>query len=73
MKTIYLSSTEVTAPDFGGFNFFVEHGREFDVDAYAEAYGLAGSDIDQDTVKGVHDAVARLNRGNWLLVSHEAA
>jgi hypothetical protein len=67
---IKLEFAITTTPDFGGFRFFVEEGRLFDADDYANAYGLNRSNIDAQDVNSAHDAAGRLNPGEWLEVSH---
>lgn len=73
MSTINLTFKTTTEPDFGGFKFFVEEGRLFDADDYAEAYGLNRSHIDAQDIHSAQDAAGRLNPGEWLEVTHEAA
>ena len=63
--------TTTTAPDFSGFRFYVEEGRLFDADDYAEAHGMDRVDFDAQDVHSVQDAAGRLNPGEWLEVSHE--
>lgn len=70
--TAQLSFKTVTAPDFGGFRFYVEAGGAFDADAYADAYGLNRADIDAQGIHSAQDAAARLNDGEWLEVTHDA-
>ena len=70
MSTINLNFKTVTNPDFSGFMFFVESGKLFDADDYAEAYNLNRSDIDAQDVHSAQDAAAQLNDGEWLLVEH---
>lgn len=70
--TYNLSFKTVTAPDFGGFKFYVEAGRLFDAGDYAEAYDLSRSDIDEQDIHSAQDAAGRLNDGEWLEVTHEA-
>lgn len=70
--TYRLSFKTVTAPDFGGFKFYVEAGRMFDADDYADAYKLNRSDIDAQDIHSAQDAAGRLNEGEWLEVTHEA-
>lgn len=63
---------KVTAtPDFGGFNFYVEAGRCFDIADYCDAYGLNRHDFDEESVKAAQNAASRLNHGEWLEISHE--
>ena len=71
MSTINLTFKTVTQPDLGGLMFFVEEGKLFDADDYAEAYGLNRSDLDAQDVHSAQDAAGRLNPGEWLLVEHE--
>lgn len=71
-STYRLSFKTTTAPDFGGFRFFVEAGGLFDADDYAEAYKLNRSDIDAQDIHGAQDAAGRLNPGEWLEVTHYA-
>lgn len=70
MATVNLTFKTVTAPDFGGFMFFVEEGTLFEADDYADAYGLNRSDIDAQDVHAAQDAAGRLNPGEWLQVEH---
>ena len=72
MSDIKLQFKTVTAPDFGGFKFFVEAGNLFDADDYAEAYNLNRSEISAQDVHSAQDAAGRLNPGEWLEVTHEA-
>ena len=69
--TYSLSFKTVTAPDFGGFGFYVEAGQLFDADAYADAYKLNRGDIDPQDIHSAQDAAGRLNEGEWLEVTHE--
>ena len=69
--TIKLTFNATTTPDFAGFLFYVEKGRFFDVDDYAEAYGINSGDIDQQDIHNVQDATVQLRTGEWLEVSHE--
>lgn len=71
MTTINLTFATTTTPDFGGFRFYVEEGRLFDADGYAEAYKLNRSDIDAQDIHSAQDAAGRLNLGEWLEVTHE--
>ena len=73
MITVNLSFATVTNPDFGGFRFYVEEGKLFDADDYADAYKLNRSDIDPQDIHSAQDAAGRLNPGEWLEVSHEVA
>ena len=68
---IKLNFNATTTPDFSGFLFYVEEGRFFDVDAYAEAYGINSDDIDQQDIHNAQDAAGQLFQGEWLEVSHE--
>lgn len=61
-----------TAPDFTGWSFFVETGREFDANDYASAYGLVG-ECDAASVHATQAAAKQLQYGEWLLVDHEIA
>lgn len=70
MTTINLTFKNVTDPDFSGFMFFVEAGKLFDADDYADAYSLNRSDIDAQDVHSTQDAAGRLNPGEWLQVEH---
>jgi len=70
MSTINLTFKTVTKPDLGGFMFFVEDGKLFDADDYAEAYSLNRSDMDAQDVHSAQDAAGRLNPGEWLQVEH---
>ena len=63
---------KVTAtPDFGGFSFYVEEGRSFEITDYCDAYGLNRHDFDEESVKAAQNAAAQLNPGQWLEISHE--
>lgn len=73
MASIILSFSETSAPDFGGFRFFVEEGSAFDVTDFAEAYSLNVNEIDAQSIKSAQDAAAQLNPGNWLEVTFEQA
>lgn len=66
-----LHYTTTKNPDFGGWRFFVEAGRLFDVLDYAEAYGIDCNEIDHASVHAVQDATGHLNPGEWLEVTHE--
>jgi hypothetical protein len=68
---INLACKIVATPDFSGFKFFVESGKFFDADDYAEAYGLNRSDIDAQDIQSAQDAAGQLNAGQWLEVTHE--
>ena len=68
---IKLNFNATTTPDFSGFLFYVEEGRFFDVDDYAEAYGINSDDIDVLSIHNVQDAAGQLRHGEWLEVSHE--
>ncbi len=70
MSTINLTFKTVTQPDLGGFMFFVEEGKRFDADDYAEAYSLNRSELDAQDVHSAQDAAGRLNPGEWLQVEH---
>jgi hypothetical protein len=71
MNSISLSFNETSAPDFGGFRFYVEEGSVFDAADFAEAYGLSINEIDAQDIKSVQNAAAQLNPGNWLEVTFE--
>ncbi len=73
MSNINLTFKTVTTPDFSGFKFYVEEGRLFDADDYAEAYNLNRADIDAQDIHSAQDAAGRLNKGEWLQVEHEEA
>jgi hypothetical protein len=74
MNTINLTYTVVTDPDsLVGFKFYVESGNVFDADDFAEAYKLNRADLDAGDVHAVQDAAAKLNAGEWLMVSHSIA
>ena len=68
---IKLNFNVTTTPDFSGFSFYVEEGRFFDADDYAEAYGINSDDIDPQDLHNAHDAAVQLCKGEWLEVSHE--
>jgi hypothetical protein len=70
--TYTLSFKTVTAPDFSGLNFYVEAGKAFDADDYADAYSINRSDIDAQDIHSAQNAAAQLNDGEWLEVTHEA-
>ena len=70
---IKLNFNATTTPDFSGFLFYVEEGRFFDVDDYAEAYGINSDDIDQQDIRSAQDAAGKLYSGEWLEMSHEFA
>lgn len=71
MNATTLNFSTTTTPDFGGFKFYVEAGRLFDADDYADAYKLNRSDIDAQDIHSAQDAAGRLNPGEWLEVTHE--
>lgn len=74
MNTTYtLSFKTTTQPDFGGFKFYVEAGKLFDADDYADAYKLNRSDIDAQDIHSAQDAAGRLTEGEWLEVTHVGA
>ena len=73
MDTINLTFTVTKTPDLGAWKFYVEAGKVFDADAYAEAYNLNRADLDAQDVHAAQDAAAQLNDGEWLFVDHEAA
>ena len=68
---IKLNFSATTTPDFSGFLFYVEEGRFFDVDDYAEAYGINSDAIDVLSIHSAQDAAWQLRTGEWLEVSHE--
>ena len=68
---ITLNFETTTTPDFSGFLFYVEAGSRFDVNDYAEAYGINSNDIDVLSIHSVQDAAWQLHPGEWLEVSHE--
>ena len=68
---IKLNFNATTTPDFSGFLFYVESGSRFDVDDYAEAYGINSNDIDVLSIHNAQDAARQLCAGDWLEVSHE--
>ena len=70
MTAIRLDFNTTTPPDFGGFKFYVEEGRLFDADDYADAYSLNRADIDAQDIHSAQDAAGRLNPGEWLEVTH---
>jgi len=65
-----LEITKTKTPDFSGFKFYVEAGREFDLFDYVSAYGLDQYDIDPDDIHSAQDAAAQLMDGEWLEISH---
>ena len=71
--TITLNFETTTAPDFSGFNFYVEEGLLFDANDYADAHGLNVHDLDPQDVHAAQDACGHLNPGEWLFVSHESS
>ena len=68
---IKLNFNATTTPDFSGFSFYVEEGRFFDVEDYAEAYGINSDDIDVLSIHSAQDAAWQLHTGEWLEVDHE--
>ena len=68
---IKLNFNATTTPDFSVPSFYVEEGRFFEVDDYAEAYGIHSDDIDQQDIHNAQDAAGQLHHGEWLEVSHE--
>ena len=68
---IKLNFKATTTPDFSGFLFYVEEGRFFEVDDYAEAYGINSDAIDPQDIHNAQDAAGQLYPGEWLEVSHE--
>ena len=68
---IKLNFKATTTPDFSGFLFYVEEGRFFEVDDYAEAYGINSDAIDPQDIHNAQDAAGQLYQGEWLEVSHE--
>lgn len=58
-------------PDFSGGLFYVEAGRLFDADDYAQHAKINRHDIDAQSVHSVQYAAEQLNTGEWLLVDHE--
>ncbi|HJV73153.1 MAG TPA: hypothetical protein VJ654_02940 [Noviherbaspirillum sp.] len=74
MTTIRLQTEVTESPDFSGFKFYVEAGREFDLSDYCEAYNLNADDVEEQGhggYKAVQDEAARLYPGEWLAVSHK--
>ena len=67
---IKLNFNATTTPDFSGFSFYVEEGRFFDAEDYAEAYGINSDDIDQQDIHNAQDAAGQLYPDEWLEVSH---
>lgn len=70
--TYRLHFRTVTNPDLSGFKFYVEEGRLFDADDYADAYKLNRGDIDAQDIHSAQDAAGRLTAAEWLEVTHEA-
>ena len=68
---ITLNFETTTTPDFSVFLFYVESGSRFDVDDYAEAYGINSNDIDVLSIHNAQDAAKQLRTGEWLEVAHE--
>nr|7VZM_A Chain A, AcrIE4-F7 [Pseudomonas citronellolis] len=68
-KSPKFSTKVTTKPDFDGFQFYIEAGRDFDGDAYTEAYGVA---VPTNIAARIQAQAAELNAGEWLLVEHEA-
>ena len=68
---IKLNFNATTTPNFSGSSFHVEEGHFFEVEAYAEAYGINSDDIDQQDIHNAQDAAGQLYSGEWLEVSHE--
>jgi len=71
--SITLTYTTTSAPDLGAFRFYVEAGKLFDADDYAEAYRLNRPDIDAASIHAAQDAAGHLGDGEWLEVTHESA
>lgn len=69
MNTINLTVQITITPDFSGFKFYVQAGKVFDADDFADAYKLNRADLDVDDVHAAQDAAAQLNDGQWLEVS----
>lgn len=69
--TIRISYTTTRNPDLGARKFFVEAGRLFDADDYADAYKLNRPDFDAADVHAAQDAAGHLCDGEWLEISHE--
>lgn len=70
MKSINLTTKIVNDPDLAGFMFYVESGKLFDADDYAETYHLNRSDLDVQDVHSAQNVAGQLNYGEWLLVEH---
>jgi len=70
MTAINLTTKIVNDPDLAGFMFYVESGKLFDADDYAETYNLNRSDLDAQDVHSAQNAAGQLNDGDWLLVEH---
>ena len=66
---LYFATTK--SPDLCGFKFYVEEGKMFDADAYADAYRLNRHNMDAQDVHSAEDACGHLNPGEWLEVTHE--
>ena len=71
MNTINLSWTKTISSGFSGFGFYVESGRAFDVDDFADAYNLNRHDINPEHIHSAQDAAAQLGDGEWLRVEFE--
>ena len=69
-RTPILRWRMTTAPDYSGWNFYVADDGEFSVTDYADAYNLAVSEIDQQSIKAVNDAVSGLSPDQFLVVWH---
>lgn len=67
--TINLEISTTRDPDLGGSKFYVECGQSFDLQVFADAYGIRGSDIDDSDIDQANDAASCLTRGEWLEVS----
>jgi hypothetical protein len=65
-----LNWTVTTDPDLDGFKFYVEAGKTFDREDYAEAYGLNPHELNPRDVHAIQDASARPGPGEWLEVNH---
>ncbi|EMW0555743.1 TPA: hypothetical protein ACQTZU_001613 [Pseudomonas aeruginosa] len=63
------TSSVTTNPDFDGFNFYIEKGRQFDAEVYKEAYGI---NVPQDVIDDLNLKAEQLKDGEWLNVQHEA-
>lgn len=72
MSKFNLDFVVIKKPDFSGFNFYVEAGKFFDANDYADAYSINRNDISHQDIHSAQDAAGSLNEGEFLHVSHNA-